>query len=348
MREPDFYAVLGLEPDADPGAVRAAYRRAAREHHPDRGGSAEQFHRVQEAWEVLGSTEERAAYDRRRTSSADSADSPATAGEGTGFTYRPSSATRRAADRARRTRTRRDPSFRSISADQPPVYDPPLSEPSPLNLALTSQRVHGDFPTRGLFGGGRTARRHQRGVEILEKHVLSNLAAARLFNDVHATDLPTDKKGRRRAPKGAARVDHVLLCGHTLVLVSALEVPTATASWDGRSLRAAGRSIALPNLSAQAKQLRSVLTSRLQSEFGEQVALNFDVQHVLLAADGDMFHPVVEAQGAGRQGGQQDPGPLAAGRAIGHIANVLGASDRANLVDRRVMAVLRDQLAAED
>lgn len=148
MREPDFYAVLGLEPDADPGAVRAAYRRAAREHHPDRGGSAEQFHRVQEAWEVLGSTEERAAYDRRRTSSADSADSPATAGEGTGFTYRPSSATRRAADRARRTRTRRDPSFRSISADQPPVYDPPLSEPSPLNLALTSQRVHGDFPTR--------------------------------------------------------------------------------------------------------------------------------------------------------------------------------------------------------
>ena len=32
----DPYAVLGVAPDADDGAVRAAYRRLVREHHPDR------------------------------------------------------------------------------------------------------------------------------------------------------------------------------------------------------------------------------------------------------------------------------------------------------------------------
>src|SRR5699024_6592789 len=148
MREPDFYAVLGLEPDAEAATIRAAYRRAARQHHPDRGGSAEQFHRVQEAWEVLGSAQSRAEYDHRRSSSADSAESPAPAGEGAGFTYRPSGASRRAADRAGGTRTRRDAATRSASADQPTVYDPPLSKPAPLNLALTSQKVHGFFPSR--------------------------------------------------------------------------------------------------------------------------------------------------------------------------------------------------------
>lgn len=352
MREPDFYAALGVEPDADAAAIRAAYRRAAREHHPDRGGSAEEFHRVQQAWEVLGSAASRADYDRRRSGSAGSAASPAaseTTEEGPGFTYSRSAAPRRAAERAADTRTRGRTARRSANADLPPVYQPPLSEPQPLNLALTSQKVHGSFPARGLFGGGRTARRHQLGTEILEKHVLDSLAAARLFNDVHLTPLPADKKAQRRAAKSSARVDHVLLCGRTLVLVSTLEVPTATASWDGRSLRAAGRSIPLPDLAAQAKQLSGVLTHQLQAQFGQQTDLTVDFQHVLLAADGDLFHPVVEAVGAGRLSeARRGPGPLAAGRAIGHLANVLGASDQANLVDRRLMALLRGQLAAPD
>src|SRR5690625_4773412 len=151
MREQDFYSVLGLDPDADEQAVRAAYRKAAREHHPDRGGSAEQFHRIQEAWEVLGSPQSRADYDRRRGTSAASADTPAPTEEGAGFTYSRTGTGRGRGEPADAS-TRRGSPARSPSADRDPVYEPPLAEPEPLRLPLTSQRVHGHLPTRGLFG----------------------------------------------------------------------------------------------------------------------------------------------------------------------------------------------------
>lgn len=334
MTEPDFYAVLGVNPDADAPSIRTAYRRAAREHHPDRGGSAQQFHQIQTAWDILGSAESRADYDRRRrreTGSAPSADSPSTTGEGAGFTYSRSSASRSSANSSAKTRTPGQRETRSPSADQPPVYEPPLSTPEPLNLTLTSQKVHGGFTSRGLFSG-RTKHRQMRTAELLEKHVLNALPAARLFNDV---SLETTKK--------AERVDHVLLCGETLVLVSAQDVVAATASWDGRSLRAAGKVVTLPNLAAQAKTLETSLTQQL-AESTPPKSLGTDWQHILLAADGDLFQPVIQAQGAGRNGQV----PLAAGRAIGHLVNVLAASAKANLVNRHIMAALRSRLAAPE
>lgn len=341
MRELDYYAVLGVEPGADASAIRAAYRRAARQHHPDRGGSADAFHRVQEAWEVLGSEESRQDYDRRRGGAAESAPSPEPTEEGAGFTYTRSGAARTSSRAGSGSRERRRPR-RTAQPDQPPVYVPPLESPEPLSLALTSQRVHGHFAPHGLFGRSKTARRHQRTVEILEKHVLSALPAARLFNDVRLTVPPAAKSSRRRAK--SPTVDHVLLCGQTLVLVSALEVPAAAASWDGRALRAAGRVVPLPNLAAAATQLRISLAQRLTSAHQTSFSLETDYQHLLLAADGDVFHPVVEAQGAGRHG----PVPLAAGRAIGHLVNVLSDSPQAHVVDRRVMAALREHLAAPE
>jgi hypothetical protein len=45
--------------------VRAAYRRAARDHHPDAGGSARRMSEVNAAWYVLGDAGRRAAYDRQ-------------------------------------------------------------------------------------------------------------------------------------------------------------------------------------------------------------------------------------------------------------------------------------------
>lgn len=58
-----LYDVLGVAPSADAAEVRAAYRRAARRHHPDRRGDADAMARVNEAWQVLGNPERRRQYD---------------------------------------------------------------------------------------------------------------------------------------------------------------------------------------------------------------------------------------------------------------------------------------------
>lgn len=39
MTREEAYRILGLEPDAGPEEIRAAYRRMMRQHHPDQGGS---------------------------------------------------------------------------------------------------------------------------------------------------------------------------------------------------------------------------------------------------------------------------------------------------------------------
>jgi hypothetical protein len=50
----EAYETLGLEPDADDGAVTDAYRRKVKETHPDRPtGDEEEFKRVQAAYERL-------------------------------------------------------------------------------------------------------------------------------------------------------------------------------------------------------------------------------------------------------------------------------------------------------
>jgi len=65
---PDYYALLGVAPRADRQAIRAAYRALAKQYHPDSAGpeatqSAEQFVRIQEAYDVLGDPDRRARYD---------------------------------------------------------------------------------------------------------------------------------------------------------------------------------------------------------------------------------------------------------------------------------------------
>jgi hypothetical protein len=58
------YQVLGLAPTADDEELRRAYRLRLRQTHPDTGGDAAQFIQVQRAWELVGTPEARAAYDR--------------------------------------------------------------------------------------------------------------------------------------------------------------------------------------------------------------------------------------------------------------------------------------------
>ena len=50
--------------DADERTIKKAYRRLAREHHPDKGGSQEKMAEINEAFGVLGDAELRARYDQ--------------------------------------------------------------------------------------------------------------------------------------------------------------------------------------------------------------------------------------------------------------------------------------------
>jgi len=62
---PTFYDTLGCPPAASAAALREAYYRLSREHHPDRGGDAEKFKAVALAYGNLKTPEFRAAYDAR-------------------------------------------------------------------------------------------------------------------------------------------------------------------------------------------------------------------------------------------------------------------------------------------
>ena len=63
----DYYRRLGVSPTADDLAIKAAFRRLARRHHPDVASdkrSARRFPDVLEAYEVLSDPERRRRYDR--------------------------------------------------------------------------------------------------------------------------------------------------------------------------------------------------------------------------------------------------------------------------------------------
>jgi molecular chaperone DnaJ len=68
--EKDFYAVLGVPKDADAATIKKAYRKLAREKHPDHNpGDAQaeaKFKEVGEAYSVLSDPEHRQQYDQLR------------------------------------------------------------------------------------------------------------------------------------------------------------------------------------------------------------------------------------------------------------------------------------------
>ena len=59
----NLYDDLGVERTASADEIKAAYRRLAMQHHPDRGGQQENFQRIQTAYDVLSDETKRAAYD---------------------------------------------------------------------------------------------------------------------------------------------------------------------------------------------------------------------------------------------------------------------------------------------
>ncbi|MCB0035151.1 MAG: DnaJ domain-containing protein, partial [Anaerolineales bacterium] len=67
MSKRDYYEVLGVSKNAQQSELKKAYRRLARQYHPDvnkEEGSDEKFKEINEAYQVLNDDQKRAAYDR--------------------------------------------------------------------------------------------------------------------------------------------------------------------------------------------------------------------------------------------------------------------------------------------
>jgi molecular chaperone DnaJ len=62
----DYYKALGVAESATDKEITRAYRKLAKEHHPDSGGDEERFKEISAAYDVLGDAEKRKEYDQLR------------------------------------------------------------------------------------------------------------------------------------------------------------------------------------------------------------------------------------------------------------------------------------------
>ena len=64
---PDYYKTLGVPRSATASEIKKAFRKLAREHHPDAGGDEAKFKEINEAYEVLSDDKKREMYDQYGT-----------------------------------------------------------------------------------------------------------------------------------------------------------------------------------------------------------------------------------------------------------------------------------------
>jgi len=69
--EKDYYSILGAGKTASQDEIERRFKRLALQHHPDRGGDAEEMKAINEAYRVLGNTATRHAYDAKQQRSDD-------------------------------------------------------------------------------------------------------------------------------------------------------------------------------------------------------------------------------------------------------------------------------------
>lgn len=64
MSKRDYYGVLGIAKGATQEEIKKAYRKKAKEHHPDKGGNEDEFKAILEAYECLSDEAKKQNYDK--------------------------------------------------------------------------------------------------------------------------------------------------------------------------------------------------------------------------------------------------------------------------------------------
>ncbi|MEW1982198.1 DnaJ domain-containing protein [Citricoccus sp. NPDC079358] len=221
------YEVLSVAFDADTATLKAAWRRAARRTHPDYGGDAAEFRLVSYAWELVGTPESRREYDRG-FSSGERPSQPAGPASSPSFSTR----TGRGRSGSQGGGGDRNGAAGTIT------YVPPLEDEMVLDLARSSQQIHGAPRKRGILPAGHRLVREARTIRTLQNHVLGTLPASRLVTGLHLTF--------GRLNSGA--IDHVVLCGDRLAVIGSMQVPEGVYRWDGAEMWRGDRRLSPPSL----------------------------------------------------------------------------------------------------
>ena len=269
---PTLYEVLGLTPAASVAEIKSAYRKAARETHPDHGGDSERFHRVADAYRVLSDPGQKESYDR--TLGGGGAAGPARPGTaGTAGPAFPASRRPAAGHAAGRPPV--------ADLDTPPVFVPDFSPRNPplIPLTLAGQQIHGAPRRPGFFSRlGSTGSRFDAEnltIRLLDREILDEYPAARLVNGLHIPD----------AGPGGGNLDvgHVLLGGYRMAVLGSLMASEGNYRWDGRHLLHRGRQVSTLRLADAVRTL--------QVRFPEGNVAGWLVLH---SPNGNPFEPIID------------------------------------------------------
>ncbi|GAB4099850.1 J domain-containing protein [Sinomonas halotolerans] len=311
---PSHYEVLGVPVTASVAEIKRAYRRAARQHHPDHGGDPLEFRRVTLAFEVLSRPDRRTAYDRSYfTSSPQREEQGGRREEHSGRREEhsgraegaPSAAAGTTADGGVHAHARRTAGQRSQWAE-PAVYEPPFAEGVvPLVPAdIAARPEHGEPRRRGLFGAEARIQRERSTAALIRRQVLAQIPSARLLNGL-------------RSPADSAHIGHAVLAGYRLALVESMLVPRGNYAWDGAHLVHGSRTVAPPLLAHQVRHFQNLFPE-------------LNVQGFVLVAtpDGNPHEPVIDV----RRGAEGIIEPLNASKFVRELRHFLSSGPQPNTV----------------